>query len=206
MSSETSISRPPAERASVPPVRIWRLSVEQYHEMIRSGILTDDDPVELLDGYLVPKMPKNPAHRAATRLLREALERILPEGWYADSQEPITLPTSEPEPDGVVVRGETRGYLDRHPGAGDVALVADVADTTLEHDRSFKKRLYAQAEIPAYWIVDLIDRRVEVFTDPSARTEGSDYGTYRVAGRDEHVALCIDGREVGRIAVRSLLP
>lgn len=105
-----------AETAAVPEDLIWRMGVEQYHAMIRSGILIDDDPVELLEGWLVFKSPKNPPHRAATRLICEALESIIPTGWYVDSQEPITLADSEPEPDVAMIRGDTRRYLDRHPG------------------------------------------------------------------------------------------
>ncbi|WP_242040796.1 hypothetical protein [Coleofasciculus sp. FACHB-1120] len=75
--------------AAVPTEPVWRLSVEQYHQMIRLGILSNDDPVELLDGWLVYKTPKNPPHRATTKLTRNALEAIIPEGWYVDTQEPI---------------------------------------------------------------------------------------------------------------------
>ncbi|MEP0853896.1 MULTISPECIES: Uma2 family endonuclease [Cyanophyceae] len=146
--------------AAVPTEPVWRLSVEQYHQMIRLGILSDDDPVELLDGWLVYKMPKNPPHRATTKLTRNALEAVIPEGWYVDTQEPITLADSEPEPDVVVVRGNTRDYLERHPGASDIALIIEVADSTLEREcpgdtlreRTSKQRLYARAGIPIYWI------------------------------------------------------
>jgi hypothetical protein len=85
--------------------------------MIRAGILTDDDPVELLEGWLVPKMPKNPPHRITTRLTREALVGILPTGWYVDTQEPITTADSEPEPDVVVVAElspEVRAFIDHN--------------------------------------------------------------------------------------------
>ena len=75
---------------------IWRLSVDQYHAMIQAGILTEDDPVELLEGWLVWKMPKNPSHRITTRLAWKALDQVVPAGWYVDSQEPITLADSEP--------------------------------------------------------------------------------------------------------------
>ena len=112
--------------AAIPNDLIFRLSIEQYHAIIQAGIFTDDDSVELLEGWLVFKMPKNPPHRVTTRLVRTALENILPAGWYVDSQEPITLSNSEPEPDLVVVRGETRQYLDRHPGAEDIALIIEV--------------------------------------------------------------------------------
>src|SRR6266404_3463044 len=93
---------------AVPTDVVWRFSVDQYHTMIRMGILTEDDPVELLEGWLIVKMSKSPKHRVATRLIRQALEHSVPPGWYVDSQEPLTTADSEPEPDVMIVRGETR--------------------------------------------------------------------------------------------------
>lgn len=93
------------ETKTIPIDLLWRLRVDQYHAMIQSGILSGDDPVELLEGWLIVKMPKNPAHRISTHLVRTAIESILPSGWYVDSQEPITLSDSEPEPDVMIVRG-----------------------------------------------------------------------------------------------------
>jgi Uma2 family endonuclease len=190
----------------VPPDPIWRLSLDQYHAMIRAGILTDDDPVELLEGWLVAKMPKNPTHRAATRLARQALERLIPGGWYVDSQEPITLEDSEPEPDVTVVRGERRHYLDRHPGPQEVALVVEVADASLPRDRTFKKRLYAAAGIPVYWIVNLPDSQIEVYTDSTGPAEQPDYRRGQDYDRSGAIPVVIEGKEVGRVAVRDLLP
>lgn len=161
--------------AAIPNDLILRLSIEQYHAMIQSGILTDDDFVELLEGWLVFKMPKNPPHRATTRLVRTALENILPPGWYVDSQEPITLSNSEPEPDIVVVRGDTRQYLDRHPGAADIGIVIEVSDPTLQRDRTVKKRIYARAGIAIYWIVNLVEEQVEVYSQPLVEVEQPDY-------------------------------
>jgi Uma2 family endonuclease len=193
---------PPA----VPSDLIWRFSVREYHEMIRAGILDEDAPVELLDGWLVTKMMKNPPHSAATDLVRYALERIVPKGWYVRSQDAITLAQSEPEPDAAVVRGDRRTYVDRHPGPEDVALVVEVADASLHRDRTSKKRLYAQAGIPVYWIVDLVERRVEVYTDPSGATDQPDYREHRTFGKSEEVPLVVAGREVGRIAASAMLP
>lgn len=197
---------PAAGPFAVPTEAIWRLSVDQYHEMVRAGILTDDDPVELLDGWLVPKMPKNRPHSVATRLVRTALERIVPHGWYVDSQEPITLSASEPEPDGIVVRGDPRQYGESQPGPADVALVVEVADATLHRDRTLKKALYAQAGIPAYWIVNLVDRIVEVYTEPSGDDRRPDYRLQRNYEAADQVPLALDGAEVGRVAVSALLP
>ena len=198
---------PPVESvAAIPNDLILRLRIEQYHAIIQAGILTDDDSVGLLEGWLVFKMPKNPPHRATTRLVRTALENILPAGWYVDSQEPITLSNSEPEPDIVVVRGDTRQYLDRHPSAEDIALIIEVSDTTLERDRTVKKRIYARAGISIYWIVNLVEEQVEVYSQPLVEVEQPDYSQRLDFGRSAVIPIIIEGIEIGAIAVDALLP
>ncbi len=121
---------------------IFPLSVEQYHAIIDNGIVTPDDRVEL-------------------HATRQALERLIPERWYVDEQKPITLETSEPEPDIAVIRGDTRDYFDRHPGPNEVALVVEI-------DGETKKRIYAAGGTRCYWIIDLKERRVEVYSNPKA--------------------------------------
>lgn len=192
--------------AAMPPDLIWRLSVDQYHTLIRAGILTEDDPVELLEGWLVYKMPKIPAHRVVTHLIRQALERMVPAGWYVDTQEPITTAASEPEPDVMVIRGETRRYLNRHPEPQEVALVVEVSDATLQRDRIFKKRLYAQAGIPIYWIVNLAERQIEVYTNLSDLGEQTDYRQNQVYRLSDSIPFLIEGNEVGHITVQELMP
>jgi Uma2 family endonuclease len=192
--------------AAIPNDLILRLSIEQYHAIIQAGILTDDDSVELLEGWLVFKMPKNPPHRVTTRLVRTALENILPRGWYVDSQEPITLSNSEPEPDIVVVRGDTRQYLDRHPGAEDIALIIEVSDTTLQRDRTVKKRIYARAGIAIYWIVNLVEEQVEMYSQPLVEVEQPDYSQRLDFGRSAVIPIIIEGIEIGAIAVDAILP
>jgi Uma2 family endonuclease len=192
--------------AAVPDDLIWRLTVPEYHEMIRAGILTEDDPVELLDGWLVAKMMKKPPHCVATDLVRYALESILPKGWRVRIQDAVTLATSEPEPDAVVVHGGPRDFVDHHPGPKDIALVVEVADISLKRDQKFKKRLYAQAGIPAYWIVNLVDRRVEVYSEPSGPADQPDYRQHRDCGPTDEVPVVVERREVGRIAVGAILP
>lgn len=194
------------ERATAPPDQVWRLSVRQYHEMSAAGILTEDDPVELLDGFLVPKMTKSPPHSPATGLTCAAIARLLPPGWFVDSQEPITTLDSEPEPDVRVVRGDRRDYLERHPGPADVALVVEVSDATLERDRTLKLRTYARAGIPVYWILDLRNRRLEVYTEPSGVHGNAGYRRRREVGAEASVVLEIDGVSVGEIALREVLP
>lgn len=191
------------ERFALPPVPIRRWSVDEYHAMLHVGILGENDPVELLDGWLVAKMTKNPPHRIATRRVRKILEQAVPHGWYVDSQEPITLSTSEPEPDGVVIRGDSADYADRHPPAGAVALVVEVADASLEFDRTVKKGIYAQAGIPWYWIANLVERRLEVFSSPTGPSDQPDYREHHDMLPDNEVSLVIEGIETARIPVRN---
>jgi Uma2 family endonuclease len=185
---------------------IYRLSVAQYHAMIQAGILKDDDPVELIRGWLVLKMPKHAPHRVSTRKVRRNLERVLPSGWYAESQDPVTLTDSEPEPDVSVAREELSEDASRNPEAADVAMVVEVSESTLAYDRGSKKELYAEARIPVYWIVNLVDHQLEVYTNPTGPASPPDYRAQQVYGPAEDVPVVIDGQEVARIPIRDLLP
>jgi len=192
--------------ARAPDELLWRLTVPQYHEMTRTGILSDDDPVELLEGWLVTRRPKNPAHRLATRLVRTALEKAIPPGWFVEAQEPITLETSEPEPDVVVARGDPRDYADHHPGPDDLALVVEVADATLDRDRHLKGRIYAGAGIPVYWILNLAERRLEVYAEPARTAEGSEFRRREVFEPGHAVPLVVGGAGVTSLSVGDFLP
>jgi Uma2 family endonuclease len=196
----------PAVAKDVPDEPIYRLSVEQYHRMIEAGILDDDTPVELLEGWLVQKMTKHPPHVVAKGLLGDRLRELAPIGWYVDEEAPVTTTESEPEPDITVVRGSRRDYAKMHPGPRDAALAAEVADSSLVRDRGLKKRIYARAGIPVYWIVNLVDRRIEVYTGPSGPAETPDYAQREDYGPEAEVPVVLDGREIGRVAVRDVLP
>lgn len=190
----------PADYTIVP------LSVEQYHAMARAGILEEGAPIELLEGYLVEKMTKHPPHRVATQLVELALRQVIPTGYHTAMQEPITLEDSEPEPDVAVVQGTIRDYSERHPYAHEVPLVVEIADATLERDRYSKRRIYARAGIPCYWIVNLLDRMVEVYSEPSGQTAHPFYFNQRSFSESESAPVEIHGQHVGVILVRSILP
>jgi Uma2 family endonuclease len=174
--------------------------------MVSHGILKDDNQVEFLEGILVKKMTKNRAHSLATRRLRILLEGIVPASFYVDSQEPTSTSDSEPEPDVMVIRGRPEDYLLQQPEAAQVPLVAEVADSSLQHDRGWKKRVYARAGIPIYWIVNLVQRQIEVFTQPSGETENPDYAQCQVFNISQEVPVILDGTEVGRVAVKDVVP
>ena len=187
-----------------PADRLYRLSLDQYHRMIEAEIFGPEERVELLEGVLVAKMSKNPPHVLCTDLLSLILGRLIPGGFYLSMQNPVSLAasSSEPEPDAKIVRGHPRDYPGRNPGTGDSALVIEVSDTSLAYDRTVKKRVYAQDGVPVYWIFNLVDNQLEVFTEP----EGPDYRTLRILGPDESVALMLDGQDFSRLLVRDLLP
>jgi Uma2 family endonuclease len=181
---------------------IWRLTVAQYHSMIEHGILSEDSQIELLEGLLTAKMPKNPPHRISTKLLYSVLAQLIPNGWYVDSQEPITLADSEPEPDIAIIRGCTTDYRNRHPSAQDVALVIEVADSSLDRDRNLKQRIYAVAGIPIYWILNLSDRTLEVYTQP---TDQGMYGECQVLAETDFVTFTINQADLANFKVSSVL-
>jgi len=184
---------------------LHRFSVDQYEKMIEAGILTSADRVELIEGIVVQKMTQHPPHAVAIDFALDALHPLLPDGWRLREQKPIKLSNSEPEPDLVIVRGPLQRYERRHPGPRDIALLLEVADTALEADRQEKGRTYARAHIPVYWIINLIDRQVEVYTEPKggktpAYRRRMDY-TFKA-----QVPLRIEGNEVGQVSVSELLP
>ncbi|MCE9561478.1 MAG: Uma2 family endonuclease [Planctomycetes bacterium] len=178
-----------------------RLTVAQYHQMIENHILPEEEPVELIEGYLVTKMPRTPQHDYALTALGEELPRLLPRTFTIRGQCAATIQDSEPEPDFVIARGTRTLYQSRHPGPSDTALVIEVSASSLYYDRTDKARVYARAGIPVYWVVNVIDKVIEVFTQPSGPGDSPAY-----AQRDEYpvgtaVPVVLDGNTVGTIPV-----
>lgn len=182
----------------------YRLSVERYHQMISAGIFGEDDAVELIEGRIVNKMPKSRAHSIVTNLIFQALIKLISGTHHVESQEPITMETSEPEPDVVVLQGQILDYKE-HPQPKDVSLLVEVSDSSLERDQTWKKQIYAAAGIPIYWIVNLPDRQIEVYSDPTGPSQHPNYRQLRSYTTGELVPIVIDGREIGILAVESLL-
>ncbi len=184
---------------------IARFSVASYQRMIASGALTSEDRVELLENYVVLKMRHNPSHDSTIQRMLRPLLRSLPGGWDLRVQSAITLSASEPEPDFAIVRGSSSDYEGHHPFAADVGLVIEVADTSLARDRHDKGRIYASANIPIYWVVNLIDRQIEVYTRPSGPEVAAEYAASQFYQAGEAVPVVLDGRAVTAIPVADLL-
>jgi len=186
------------------------LSVDQYHRMIATGILEEGDPIELLDGMLVakdrgPGMTVNPLHRQVVTSLMRLAAAIEAFGCHLEIQAPLTIqPRHEPEPDALIVRGRHTDYSSRHPQPADVSCVVEVADSSLERDRTTKLRIYATAGIPQYCLIDLRDRRIELYEDPDR--ERGVYRDRREPAPGATVDLLLpDGRRF-EVAAADLLP
>jgi Uma2 family endonuclease len=195
----------PPKGGDLPPIRLHRLSVKQYHRMIETGVLTENDPVELLEGLLVSKMPHHPSHDGSISVLGRELRLILPAKWIIRIQSAITLDHSEPEPDLVVALGPEERYFAAHPTPADIALVAEVADTTLSFDRVDKLRVYANNNISIYWIVNLVENVVEIYSDPKPG-KAATYRSRDIRGLEFGVDVVIGGKKIGGIPVRRLFP
>lgn len=178
-----------------------RFSVTEYHQMIAAGILTEEHRVQLLDGVIVDMAPIGSRHATTVLLLDELLRRALPAGWHVRAQQPMTLLSSEPEPDLAVVRGSVRDFVAHHPMAENIAIVIEVGDTSIDVDRDVKIPLYASAGIPEYWLVDLVANRVAVFRDPHSGR----YADEESFGLTQQMNLSLDGVPVAKLSVEDFL-
>jgi Uma2 family endonuclease len=185
---------------------IARFSVARYQRMVETGILTAEDKVELLENYVVLKMPRNPLHDGTIQRMLENLFPLRPVGWGLRVQSAIVLADSQPEPDFALVRGSAADYQNRHPAPADVGLVIEVADSSLLRDQRDKTRIYARGGIPSYWIVNLVDRRIELYTQPSGPTPVPAYGAFQTYQPGDVIPLSLDGIIVATIPAIDLLP
>jgi Uma2 family endonuclease len=145
-------------------VRRWRRV--EYERLVDQGVF-ENEPLELIGGQLIVAEPKGSDHATAVGMADDALRAALPAGWIVRGQNPIALDDeSAPEPDIAIVRGTRADYRHAHPARP--ALIVEVAESSLRFDRLTKGSLYARAGIVDYWIVNLIDRVLEVYRDPGA--------------------------------------
>ena len=203
MSATTATPSPVLELARM--ATFHSLSVAQYHQMIASGILLEGEPIELIEGYLVEKMSRGTPHDEAMDFLDRALAALVSAGWFVRSQRAITLADSEPEPDYAVVRGVPVRNRGHHPLATELSLVIEVSDSSLGYDRNHKARVYARAGIPVYWVVNVADKQIEVFTQPSGPGEAPAYAQQDVFTVGADVPVVLDGNAVGTIAVADVV-
>lgn len=179
-----------------------KFTLDEYHKMIETGVLTSGEPYELLEGNLVHKMSRGTPHDAAILVLTKRFVRLVPDGWEVRGQSAVTLTGgSEPEPDFALVRGDESTYRNRHPGPADIGLVVEVSDSSLRVDRHDKGSIYAHNAIPVYWVVNVIDKVIEVYTDPTGTGPTATYAARNDYLSGTAVPVALDGTAVGTIAV-----
>jgi Uma2 family endonuclease len=148
------------------------ITIDDYHRMIETGIIHEGEHIELISGQIFNMAAKGTRHTVANNELMSELFLLLGRKAKIRCQDPITLPNnSEPEPDIVIARLRSDNYVNSHPVPADLILVIEVADSTLSFDRNIKAPLYAAAGISEYWIVNLVENRLEIYSQP----EGSLY-------------------------------
>ena len=150
------------------PTVIKRWSVKSYHRMSELDILDPNERTELIAGQITLMAAKGTPHVTSLHLLANALREQLGNTALVRTQDPIQLDDfSEPEPDLVIVKGTVLEYAEQHPRPEHVYLVVEVTDSTLKQDCEIKEKLYAQAGLIDYWVVNLKKRQLHIFRDPT---------------------------------------
>ena len=195
----------PAHHAAARP-ELYRFTLADYLKMGEAGILDEDSRVELIDGIVERKPVENPPHAAALDELIAFMMQFRGESWTIRTQNQVNLDNSASEPDIAICREDPDDYITRHPTPADVGLLIEVADSSLLRDQRDKARIYARAAVACYWVVNLVERRVEVHTNPSGPTATPAYASVIAYAPGDAVPLVLDGVQVATIPATDLLP
>ncbi len=181
---------------------LHKLSLKQYSQMIEHDILNEDSKIELLEGYLVERIQRSPLHDCKVNIVSSRLHLVMPPAWNYRILCSLEFDQSQPEPDFAIVRGNSRSYVARHPRGEDVGLIIEVSEKSLERDRIDKARIYARAGIVEYWIVNLVDRKIEVHTLPV----GESYTNVQNYTAGQSLPLTLEGVVAATIPFEELMP
>jgi hypothetical protein len=184
-----------------------RLSVAEYHAWTAEGVFHRHESVELIEGKLVEEpRPRSPQNAFARQTLADWFSKHLPAGWGDFIQSGLTLEDSEPEPDITVVHDLDREYFFRHRTPADTGIVVEIADYTLSSDRIVRGRIYAKAGLSVYWLVNIPDRQIEVYTSPQPAADPPVYAVRQDFHPGDAVPVILDGVTVGLVAVADVFP
>jgi Uma2 family endonuclease len=187
----------------------FRLSAADYFRMVEGDIIPPDRRVGLWEGQLYEKMSKKLPHSVASSLVITALMHVIPIGWFLWPENPILVNDfSAPLPDFSLIRGAPNDYLRRRsvPNTADIGLVIEIAESSLRKNLTETLSIYARAGLAVYWVVNLVARRVEVYSQPRVDGAIASYAVLESFDLANDVPLVLDGREVARIPARDLLP
>lgn len=179
-----------------------RFTVDEFHKIGEIGIFSADDRVELINGEIVEMTPIGSGHAGCVRDLDGWLQRLLGTSVVVSSRQPVSVALDgEPIPDLAVLRTRADRYRKSHPTSSDALLIIEVSDSTVLFDRTVKSRMYARAEVPEHWVVDLPRGRVAVFTSPRRGEyaelreygRGEGFGSNALGGREIPASVVLDG-------------
>jgi Uma2 family endonuclease len=194
--------RPPKRTKAFDPD--FRFTVAQYQQMISEGIISANARVELLNGKVVNKMARNPPHDTSLSLTQDELEAVFSPTWYIRVQMAVVLGKhSQPEPDIAVVLAPVKRYFKQHPTVKDTGMLVEIADSSLLEDRRDKAPIYAAGRIPWYWIVNIPEQIVEVYSDPKGGAS-PEYRLRKDHDIGEKVPVVLNGKVVGHVEVAKL--
>ncbi|HRG45906.1 MAG TPA: Uma2 family endonuclease [Leptospiraceae bacterium] len=142
---------------------LYEFTIEKYHELSESGLLPRN--LELVFGGIVKKVTISPIHAILVNSLRDSIIKELPVGYFLRQESPLTIESlhSEPEPDLAILKGKQKEFISEHPTTA--LWVIEVSNTTVDLDRA-KKKIYATANVPVYWIINLATKEIEIYTNP----------------------------------------
>ncbi|NET00355.1 MAG: Uma2 family endonuclease [Sphaerospermopsis sp. SIO1G2] len=143
-----------------------RFTIAEYHRLAELSFFREDERVELIKGEIVEMAAKGKSHSTFNRRLIRELTQLLGNRATLQNQDPISIPpNSEPEPDFVILRNRADDYFIDHPQPSDILLLIEISNSTLKYDQEVKLRLYAEANISDYWIFNLINYRLECYSE-----------------------------------------
>jgi len=190
----------PGSRPKPKPYALRKFTVEEYHKLAEVGILREDDRVELIEGEIVVNSPIGSKHAACVTRLTHLFTQRVEDRAIVSVQNPVRLSEhSEPQPDLALLRPRPDFYASEHPKPEDVLLIVEVAETSLEYDREVKLPLYAEHGIPEVWLVDVIQRRVEILKKP----QGERYTSVQAPTKDDE-ALAPEALPELRLTLKEL--
>jgi hypothetical protein len=182
-----------------------RMTLDEYRRRAAAGAFSTSQAFELLEGVVVPKTRQTLRHETAVEKLRDLIGIMIPNGWHLLAQ-PIACGDSQPEPDLAVAADVLNEFANHPPTAENVPLVVEAADGSLLSDRKLKGRIYARAGIVCYWLLNLIDSQLEVYTNPSGPVPMPGYQEKRVYRVEDKISLVIGLDDLGTLRIGDILP
>jgi hypothetical protein len=190
----------------VPLPAAERMTVDEYRRRAASGEFSKSKAFELLEGVVVPKARQNLKHETALENIQNLIGKMVPGGCHMRIQQPIDCGDSQPEPDAVIVPDALDNYESRPPRPEHIGWLIEVGDASLQLDRRLKGRIYARAGIALYWLLNLVDRELEVYTSASGPVPMPGYRERRIYRVEDKLSLVIRLDDLGMIRVRDILP